>query len=117
MTDPKSPAQIMNEQDNAAYARLQHCSVLTYCWAIENGHRTFYDLNPPSIVALETSAHILLDNPEAFGQHYLDTLMKVLGERTAQLLDYAETQAALQRTKTFQVYPPSTVNAEQSLNA
>ena len=110
MTEPKSPAQIMNERDKAAYARLQHCSVLTYCWAIENGHRDFYDLNPPSGVALQESANVLLDNPEAFGQQYLATLLKVLGERTVQLLDFAETQAAKQ-TKSYQVYPTSHLNA------
>lgn len=117
MTDPKSPAQIMNEQDNAAYARIQHCSVLTYCWAIENGHRDFYDLNPPSIVALQNSADILLSNTEAFGKHYLGTLTGVIFERTTKMIANVEEKLARQPAKTFQVYPPNAVNAGQSLNA
>lgn len=105
MTDSKSPAQIMNEQDNAAYARILHCSVLTYCWGIENGHRDFYDLNPPSIVALQNSADILLGNPEAFGQHYLGTLTKVIFERTTKMIADVEEKLSKQQTKTYQVYP------------
>lgn len=88
MNSNNTPApQTMREQDAQVEHQLERNSVLTYCWAVVNGHRAFYDLNPPKTVSLMRAQNWIEADPTRFGQQYLSVIRAILKERTVSNAD------------------------------
>lgn len=82
----KGQEETTAEFDARVQANLSLSRVWTHCWGLENGHARFYNTVPPRTQEFLDARDHLLENPDAFGHQYLSTILKIIRERTAELV-------------------------------